>query len=59
MPGIKQSGQKTMIKMNNRIDNAAVTLCRGGILLINGWILRVQEKSSLEVVFNMFNQYIC
>ncbi len=45
--------------MNNRIDNAAVTLCRGGILLINGWILRVQEKSSLEVVFNMFNQYIC
>ena len=37
---------------------AALTLCRGGILLINGWILRVHEKSSWEVVFNMFNPYI-
>lgn len=34
-----------------------MTLRRGGILLKNGWILRVNEKSSEEVVFNMFNKF--
>lgn len=36
----------------------AIALRRGGILLKNGWILRVNDKSSEEVVFNMFNQFI-
>ena len=38
------------------MNHAASTLCRGGILLINGWILRVCKKSSSEVVVNLFNQ---
>lgn len=42
--------------MNIQME-AAVTLCRGGILLTNGWILRVNEKSFDEVMFNMFNQF--